>query len=281
MDVTTTLSSIIQNAYIVNKPTENDYVAVDGLVYCGKCKEPKQCREMVFGELTVLPIPCKCVKEAYAKEEQRIYQMQLEAKVSGMRVTAFGANSKYITSRFDTSDGSNESVMNAAKMYCEKFDEFKRDGKGLMLYGECGTGKSFIAACIANQLIDKGISVIFTTMSKIVNKLQSTFDKREIYDVLREVPLLIIDDFRAERSTEFMNEVTFEVINGRAETRMPLIVTTNLTAEDIKGEHGISQERVISRLLGMCIPIEVKGSDKRREMVKQSYSSDLERLGLR
>ena len=257
---------------------DNDYIGNDGLIYCGNCNTPKQCRINLFGEEMTVSALCKCEAEADKLKKQQLKEQQHKERIARMRLDCFPKYSRYSEITFADSDMTEE--LRKAKNYCDKFSEFKDKGKGLLLYGPCGTGKTHIAACVANGLVDRGIPVLFTTMAKIVNRLQSSFDgRRELFDELRQVPLLIIDDFRAERSTEFMQETTYEVINGRIEAGLPLMVTTNLTNVDFKQAHDIQTERIISRILAITIPLEIKGEDKRRERVKDDYFNDKSMLG--
>ena len=123
---------------------------------------------------------------------------------------------------------------------------------------------------------------IFTNLPRIVNRLQASFEGRnELFDELNRIPLLILDDLRAERKTEFMSETLFNVIDGRYNSGLPLIVTTNLTAKELKQTSGdLSLDRVISRLLEMCHPVEVTGQDRRREILKSTYADTAALLGL-
>ena len=184
--------------------------------------------------------------------------------------------------RFEYADGENKPAFIGATAFCEHFDEFTKAGKGILFYGNVGSGKSFLAACIANRLLDEGKRVIFTTLPRIVNRLQASFEGRnELLDELNRIPLLIIDDLRAERKTEFMSETLFNVIDGRYNSGLPLVVTTNMTAAELKQSGGdLSLDRVTSRLLEMCHPVEVTGQDRRRVKLKRTFSETAALLGI-
>lgn len=271
MDTSKAIAKIAEIVIEANPITSDDYIK-DGLIYCGKCHTPKQCKEKLFGNDAILPIICECQKAEFERRLEREAQIRLEERIKQLRNECFPKGSMYHQDTFDKADTEN-GLVKATMMYCDRFKEFEISGKGLMLYGGCGTGKTFLAACVANRLIDRGIQVKFTTLSKIAAQLQSCYEGRsEIYDELRTIPLLIIDDFKAERQTEFMQEITFEVINGRSEARRPLIVTTNLTNEDIKAPKDITSERIISRLIEMTVPLEVTGDDKRAVKARAEYA---------
>jgi DNA replication protein DnaC len=171
--------------------------------------------------------------------------------------------------------------MEAMKRYVENFDEFRKQGKGLLLFGTVGTGKSFAAACIVNSLIDKGCPALMTNFGRIANTVSGMFEgKQEYYDSLNRFPLLALDDLSAERKTEYMQEIVFNVVDSRYRAKLPLIVTTNLTWQELANPQDITYQRIFSRLLEMCIPVKFEGSDKRIEGLKNSLAGARELLGL-
>ena len=136
-----------------------------------------------------------------------------------------------------------------------------------MLYGNVGTGKTFIAACIANELIDECIPCIVTNFSRIVNQLSGTWEgKQEYIDSLNSYSLLVIDDFAMERSTEYVNEIVYNVIDSRYRAGFPLIVTTNLSMGQFKNPEDINKQRIYSRINEMCYAVQVSGSDRRADI---------------
>ena len=92
--------------------------------------------------------------------------------------------------------------------------------------------------------------------------------------------LLIIDDLGAERSTEFAQEQVFNIIDARYRSGKPMIITTNLTAEEIKNPQEVGYARIYDRILERCFPIAVMGESRRRQEVKDSFADIKEKLGL-
>ena len=87
---------------------------------------------------------------------------------------------------------------------------------GLLLWGPVGTGKSFIAGCIANALLDQGVPVMMTNFARLLNKLTDMCvgDRNAYIDSFNSFPLLIIDDLGVERNSEFAREQVFSVIDS-------------------------------------------------------------------
>ena len=182
---------------------------------------------------------------------------------------------------FENDDRKNAKLSDAMERYAEGFADFKKDGKGLLLFGTVGTGKTYYAACIANRLIDKGYKVKMTNFATLTNQIQGMFEgKQEFINDLNRYQLLIIDDLGAERKSEFMQEMVFNIVDSRYRAGLPFIVTTNLTAEEIKKPQEIGYARIYDRILEKCFPIEMTGASRRRESLKQSFPNVKTKLGL-
>ena len=279
MDLFNIISNLEEKAKQNVKVEQGDYL-VDGLLYCHKCHTPKQCRVEIFGTTRTPYCLCKCEvekREAEEAERKRIERMQEIAK---MRKIGF-PESEMHNWTFANDDKTNAKITNTIQSYADHFDTMRERGKGLLLYGSVGTGKSFYAACIVNELIDKGYPCMMTNFSRLVNTIQGMFEgKQEYIDRLNKFDLLVIDDLSAERDTEYMNEIIFTIIDSRYRAGLPLIITTNLSADEIKNPADIRKQRTYSRLLEMTIPIEVTGTDRRRKKLVNDFAEFSDILGL-
>lgn len=251
---------------------QGDY-EINGLLHCHKCNTPKQTRVMLFGEERKPMCLCKCESEKREREEAERRRIERERT---MRRECF-TESEMQDWNFANDDGESGQIINIAKNYVKNFDKMLADGKGLLLFGTVGNGKTFASACIANALIDKDFPCKMTTFSDIA---QDIFDGKLSPHDLNKFALLVLDDIMAERKTEYMQEIIFNVIDTRCKAGLPLIVTSNLTAEQIKNPADLAYQRIFSRLLGMCVPIEVKGADRRRKELKDSFSEYSDLLGI-
>ena len=103
---------------------------------------------------------------------------------------------------FENDNGRNPQ-MKHARFYVEHFEDMKAENIGYLLWGGVGTGKSYLAACIVNALMEKEIPVRMTNFALILNDLAASFEGRNEYiSRLCRYPLLILDDFGMERGTE-------------------------------------------------------------------------------
>ena len=268
----------------------DDYKNDQGLWVCGKCHTPKQVRIEVCGEIREPFCLCSCAAQRAEKALLDAEEEQAKADIPLMRERCFkrvlaGENGRQdvTASRlegctFANDDGDDPQTIKLGKSYVEHFDEMCRAGKGLLLFGSTGGGKTYLAACIANALIDKGIPCYFTSVAEIVSRMRMG-DRSEI-DSLSRYRLLIIDDLGAERSTEYMSEMVYTVIDERCRSGLPLIVTTNYTSEEIRSATDMAVKRIFSRLYEMCVPYEIKHKDRRRQALADEIGHYRSLLGI-
>ena len=277
MDLGSVIDDMMQATSI--KPEEGDYI-VDGLLYCGKCHTKKQTRIIFLGQEKMPYCLCKCASERKEQEEAEEERQAFLRRIQKLRVMGF-PESDMSTWTFAKDDRSNEKLSKIAENYVNHFDEMKERGKGLLFFGSVGTGKTFISACIANALIDQGIPCLVTNFARLTNTISGMYDgKQEYIDGLNRFKLLVIDDLATERDTEYMNEIVWNIIDARYRSGLPLIITTNLTADEIKNPAEIKRQRVYSRLLEMTIPVKVEGKDRRKTKLKEDYKDLEDLLGL-
>jgi DNA replication protein DnaC len=272
-------AAVEQNAAAAIKEEAGDYEK-DGLLHCGKCHTPKQCFIEIFGEVRKPRCLCKCAKEARDAEDEARRQREFADRVQRYRKLGF-PESEMSNWTFAADDGSNPKMTAAMQNYVQNFDTFRAQGKGLLLFGNVGTGKTFLAACVANALIDTGVPCLVTNFARIANTVQGLFEGRqEYYDSLNKFPLLVLDDLNAERKTEYMQEIVFNIIDARYRAKLPLIVTTNLTREQLMHPDDVTYQRIYSRLFEMCTPIEIAGADRRHAALKNDIAATKQLLGL-
>lgn len=242
---------------------ESDYIK-NGLLYCGKCNTAKQVEINICGKVTRPYCMCKCEEK---EELERRSGMSLQLKreeIERNRHSGF-LDIDMMAYRFENDDRANPKISDISKRYVEHFDRMLEKGKGLMFLGNAGTGKSFMAGCIANALIDKGVKCLITNFPRILNEVSGMFEGKQAYtDNLNNYKLLVIDDFAIERETEYTAEIVQNVIDSRYRAGLPLIITTNLTRAELESPKSIKKERLFSRLYEMCLPLAVVGQDRRK-----------------
>lgn len=271
------MSKAINNIIKAAPPLQaDDYMGNDGLMYCGKCHTRRQMRIELLGEMRTVPIMCDCLKAEAQEEEARE-----RAAAHDRKRRLWLQEPADAASTFQRDDRKNPIISDAMRRYADQFNEMERQNMGLLLYGPVGTGKTFYAACIANALIDHGRSAKMTNFSAIINKLQESFDGRQRFlDKLNRFDLLIIDDLGIERESEYMQEQVYNIIDARYKARRPLIVTTNISLDEIKNPKSVQRQRIYDRILQICHPVKIDGTSRRREAVRDHYAERNRMLGL-
>lgn len=249
---------------------ENEYVR-DGTIYCSVCNTPKQVMIHTKRGLLIVEPGCKCVEESRNREELRKREVIIQRNTKCC-FKDYGEEQKKAYSRTLEALEDNEHV-DKAKGYADHFEDFSRDGIGLLLTGGVGTGKSTIAAGIANTLLQNGYTARFTNFSYIAEDLEGLKGYEKIEKLMKLVRhrLLVIDDFGIERQTSTMKELVYKVINMCYEAKTPLIITTNIPLADFAKSTETMDERLYDRILERCHPIKMEGDSRRREAVRAEF----------
>lgn len=138
-----------------------------------------------------------------------------------------------------------------AKAYSEKFAERIAKGGGLVMCGKPGTGKTHLAAAIANHIIPLGYSVVFRSVLQAVRSVKETYSKlseiteAQALERLHHPQLLILDEVGVQFGSDAERMILFEIINGRYEMMRPTILISNLNEKEIGGYLG---ERILDRM---------------------------------
>ena len=109
----------------------------------------------------------------------------------------------------------------------------------LVLTGPSGCGKTHLAAAIANKCLAQGIPAFFAVVPDLLDHLRATFrpdsdiDYDDLFEQVRNAPLLVLDDLGTQSSTPWAQEKLFQIINHRYNARLPTVVTTNLAVEEL------------------------------------------------
>ena len=264
------------------KQTDADFLNADGLLMCGTCKTPKQMMiDVPYVGQRVVPIMCKCAQERRAQEEARNKAAEEQERINAMRRMGI-TNSLYAEMTFANDDGQDQRMSAIARRYVEKRSEMLKENIGLLLHGGVGGGKTFFAACIANAMIDNGYSALITTIPELISAMTKDYEseKAHILEKIRRVKFLVLDDVGFERTSSYGHEKIYEIINARYMAGKPLIVTTNLSLQEIENPSSMDYKRPFDRLLEMCQPIHVSGEGRRKAIGREKGQRAREILGL-
>ena len=151
--------------------------------------------------------------------------------------------------------------------YCRDYAKyFTRRSDGLIMLGKTGLGKTHLSLAIASAVIDKGYNVYYGSVPAVMNKLEKEHfgrgnSEESLLEEICECDLLILDDLGAEFSTQFTVAQLYNILNTRMINNVPTIISTNLTMREIEEKYS---QRVASRIVGNCTPIQFCGRDVRQ-----------------
>ncbi len=275
IDIIKILTDSFNAGYCV--PNEGDYRADDGLLHCGVCKEPKQ--RYYNGYL--IGRQCKCVRQEVEKQIEERKKAEVQARLRLLRSASL-MTGVLTEASFDKCSitSNNQKNLDICKRYVEKFEQMKRENRGLLFWGNVGTGKSYAAACSANALIEQGHSVVMTSMVRRLSLPQSEDFDRMIQRMLN-CELVILDDLGAERDTGYALEKVYYVIESRYRSGKPMIVTTNLSLDDMRQIQDERYARTYDRVLDACYPMQWTGPSWRKVQAKKKFDDFEKTLGIK
>jgi len=158
-------------------------------------------------------------------------------------------------------------VVDAVRRYVRHIGQRLDEGRGLWLVGDVGTGKTTLAMLASKAALDIGRTVAIYSLPRLLNVIRQTIDSEagmlDYLDRLTAVDLLHVDDLGAEKTTEWVLEQLYTIVNARYEAQRAIVATTNLMPEDLAEQIGA---RTVSRLVEMCgDPLPLFGADHRQD----------------
>lgn len=271
------LGGLMAQAQRAGQPENGDYYDSEGFLVCGKCHTRRQVKVNMPDLKAVpfdpkkkvrvkMPVSCRCRAERRYQEEQMLQQdKDMRAMEALKRQSLMDERLRDVS--FDSFRKTNDNAYNLklCLRYANHFDEMLAKNQGLLFYGGVGTGKTFAAACIANHLLNRRIPVIMTSFVKLLESMQGfSEDDSALIARLNRAKLLIIDDLGAERSTDYALEKVYDIVDSRYRTKLPIILTTNLSMTELKESTDIRYTRIYDRIFEMCYPMQFKGQSWRK-----------------
>lgn len=200
-----------------------------------------------------------CSKKIQQQKEQRIQKL-----LQSSRLPEYLRKKNF--DNFKVTDDNKEAFKEAKRVSVDS------EGKGLVLMGGTGTGKTHLAAAILNTRLNEGKEAIFCTVPELLADIKRTFgneqETSELIEMVKDTELLLLDDLGAEKATEWVTEQLFVIINARLLRWKQTVITTNFTSNKdlIDRLGGLSGQRIVSRLCEMCVFKKITGEDWRLKL---------------
>ena len=263
--------------HLIPMNTENTYTGEDGLLYCTKCHTRRCTKDPVPMLGKRMPIVCECMKEEERKAKEREEQQEKLRKLDKLRGASL-LGDRYENTTFDKTDLERPSdflkAFQRCQKYCEIADQAIKHGYGMYIYGDSGTGKTHLTACMCNELMSNMHQCLFTNFFEISKLIQSTWngnhDSEAVIKRICEVDFLFLDDLGTEMLTKngedsWLQGQVFDIINKRYNNRKPTIFSSNYSMNQLIAERGM-MAKTVDRIGEMSTAmIKLSGDSYRRK----------------
>ena len=205
---------------------------------------------------------CECLRELCRQEQKKDVSILSGGKESFAQFQLEHYSNQYSHAL----KGSPRSIMEANFKVCRSYAyQFSMNAGNLLFNGGTGLGKTFLSACIARTVADKGYSVVYETASHLFSKLeQARFngneENRREAEKFTACDLLIVDDLGTEMPGQFVTAALYSLVNDRLLAGKPMVISTNLNVEELRRRYS---PQIASRLEGSFNLLTFVGEDIR------------------
>ena len=249
---------------------------------CSNCKTSRYFQHNDF----VVTCNCSCQSRKLEEEKELERKKQNMLKLEKLKDASL-LGERYKEATFDILDMNRPSdfinAVQRCKTYCEKWTEVNKQGLGIYLYGDVGTGKSLLTACIGNYLLSKMIPVLFTNFFEIAKQIKKSFNtntmsESDFIERLASIDLLIIDDIGTEIVVKngektWIQDKIYDVINARYINNKPTIFSSNESLVELVENCGL-MKKTVDRIAAMSTAkIKLQGSSYR--LIEQTKATTI------
>ena len=261
------ISNLINQHSTMTNSQNDTYSGEDGLLYCSKCHTLRETKNIVPIFNKRMPVWCECMKEKERKEKEQKEYIKKMQMLDRLRSASL-LGERYANTTFENTDktvgGDFLKALDRCKKYCEVADISLENGYGIYIYGNSGTGKTHLTACICNELISQYRQCLFTNFFEISKLIRSTWgrnniDAESIIRKIGEVDFLFIDDLGTEAlqkngEDNWLQEQVFDIINKRYNNKKPTIFSSNHSLNELINERGM-MSKTVDRIMEMSTAI--------------------------
>ena len=204
---------------------------------------------------------CECLTELCRQEQKK------EISILAGKESFSQFRLEYYPDRIDPMYGASpRTIMERNFQTCRKYAMYFGQNAGNLLFvGGTGLGKTFLSACIARTVADRGFSVAYETSAHLFGNLEQarfnpTEDSRREAEKYTACDLLILDDLGTEMPGQFVTAALYSLLNDRILAGKPMVISTNLNVEEMSRRYS---PQIASRLHGGFTRLTFVGEDIR------------------
>ena len=205
---------------------------------------------------------CECLRELCRQEQKKEVSI-----LSGSKESFNQFRLDYYPDRVDPQYGASpRTIMERNFQNCRRYAAtFNLNAGNLLFVGGTGLGKTFLSACIARTVADRGYSVVYETAAHLFGKLEKarfnpTEESRREAEKFTACDLLIVDDLGTEMPGQFVTASLYSLLNDRMLAGKPMVVSTNLNVDEVSRRY---TPQIASRLYGGFQRLTFVGDDIR------------------
>ena len=236
---------------------------------------------------------CKCESEA---EERRRQEQQRQQAIDEFnnrsRLSMIGSRYRGIRFTDATITDNNRAVYNKCRNYVSHAKEIRENNIGLYIYGDNSSGKTYLTACVCNELLWRGYRCVYTNLATMLNEIRGSYDGQgmgecELISRLQAYDFAFIDDLGKEfigreynaASSKWAEEKLFEVINARYNAQKPTIFSSNYSIAELASVLSLDKA-IIERINEMATRVLKRDGDDCRTAARSDKNDIARRLGV-
>lgn len=275
----------------VEKLRDDEYLGDDGMPYCKNCRTARV--YVSDDKKFVARCMCKCESEA---EERRRQEQQRQRAIDEFnnrsRLSMIGSRYRNIRFTDATITDNNRAVYDKCRNYVNHAKDMRENNIGLYIYGDNSSGKTYLTACVCNELLWRGYRCVYTNLATMLNEIRGSYDGQgmgecELINRLQAYDFAFIDDLGKEfigreynaASSKWAEEKLFEVINARYNAQKPTIFSSNYSIAELASVLSLDKA-IIERINEMATRVLKLDGDDFRTAARSDKNDIAKRLGV-
>lgn len=270
---------------------DDEYLGDDGLPHCKNCRTA---RVYVSDDKKFMArCMCECQSQAEAEREQeRKRQRAIDEFNNRSQLSMIGSRYRNIRFADATITDNNRAVYDKCRNYVNRAKEIRENNIGLYIYGDNSSGKTYLTACVCNELLWRGYRCVYTNLATMLNEIRGSYDGQgmgecELINRLQAYDFAFIDDLGKEfigreynaASSKWAEEKLFEVINARYNAQKPTIFSSNYSIAELASVLSLDKA-IIERINEMATRVLKLDGDDFRTAARSDKNDIAKRLGV-